>query len=445
MTLETPPGYAPLSDVTLPDFLAAVPALATRLGGSPADWRVTEVGDGNLNLVFLVEGPGHDGKPAGLCVKQSLPYLRLVGEGWPLDLNRAWFEQRAMALHAAGAAGRAPALLHYDPTLYAIVMERLSPHIILRRGLVQGVRYPRLAEHISDYLAGTLHATSDLALPASKKRPLVAAFTANDALCRLTEDVIFTQPYMTHPHNRWTSPQLDTTAKAVRADTAWKLAASRLKLKFMASPEALIHGDLHTGSIMVTETDTRVIDPEFAFFGPMGFDVGAIIGNLLLNYLSQDGHATEDHPRDAYQDWVLETVEQLWTLFRAKFLHLWRTSGEGDAYPAALFTGPEGTACLETERRAYLDRLFTDALGYAGAKITRRILGLAHNIDLEKIADPDMRALCETRCLALARSLMVETGRYPTIKSVTEAARHVRRTVTAVGPIDRRGLALDAL
>ena len=44
----------------------------------------------------------------------------------------------------------------------------------------------------------------------------------------------------------------------------------------MGSPEALIHGDLHTGSIMVTESETRVIDPEFAFYGPMGFDVGAV-------------------------------------------------------------------------------------------------------------------------------------------------------------------------
>jgi 5-methylthioribose kinase len=40
---------------------------------------------------------------------------------------------------------------------------------------------------------------------------------------------------------------------------------------------------------------------------------------------------------------------------------------------------------------------------------------------------------------------MVETGRYPTIKSVTEAARHVRRTVTVVGPVDKRGLGLDTV
>ena len=53
-------------------------------------------------------------------------------------------------------------------------------------------------------------------------------------------------------------------------------------------------------------------------------------------------------------------------------------------------------------------RLFVDALGFAGCKMTRRILGLAHVEDLEGIANPDLRAECEKRALKLARTLMVE-------------------------------------
>lgn len=37
---------------------------------------------------------------------------------------------------------------------------------------------------------------------------------------------------------------------------------------------------------MVTETETKVIDPEFAFYGPIGFDLGAVIGNYFLNFFS---------------------------------------------------------------------------------------------------------------------------------------------------------------
>lgn len=44
---------------------------------------------------------------------------------------------------------------------------------------------------------------------------------------------------------------------------------------------------------MVTPDSTHVIDPEFAFYGPMGFDVGAFLGNLFLSFFSQDGHADQ--------------------------------------------------------------------------------------------------------------------------------------------------------
>ena len=55
-----------------------------------------------------------------------------------------------------------------------------------------------------------------------------------------------------------------------------------MKKKFVTSTEALIHGDLHSGSVMVKEGSTFVIDPEFAFYGPMGFDLGALLSNFLL-------------------------------------------------------------------------------------------------------------------------------------------------------------------
>lgn len=48
---------------------------------------------------------------------------------------------------------------------------------------------------------------------------------------------------------------------------------------------------------MVTQDSTQVIDPEFSFYGPMGFDIGAYLGNLILAFFAQDGHATEGNDR----------------------------------------------------------------------------------------------------------------------------------------------------
>ena len=82
------------------------------------------------------------------------------------------------------------------------------------------------------------------------------------------------------------------------------------KYQFMTSMQALVHGDLHTGSIMLTPTDTRVIDPEFALVGPIGFDVGAVIGNLFLAYFAQEGHEAAPHARDALSPMDIAPVAQ---------------------------------------------------------------------------------------------------------------------------------------
>ena len=71
-------------------------------------------------------------------------------------------------------------------------------------------------------------------------------------------------------------------------------------------------------------------------------------------------------------------------------------------------------------------RLFADTVGFAAAKTIRRILGLAHNIDFELIADEKLRAICEARSLRLAREHAGEHGVFPDIAAVTDAARKMR-------------------
>jgi 5-methylthioribose kinase len=421
MKAERPDQYRILHEAALREYLAGLPELTAALHGEPRSWTITEVGDGNLNLVFIVKGAR-----GGVAVKQALPYVRLVGESWPLPISRAHYEYLALEKQAQLAPGLVPALLHHNDTLALTVMELLEPHIIMRKGLIAGTQYPRFVDHITTFMARTLFFSSDLAISAAAKKEGIAAFAGNHALCKITEDLIFTDPYREAEQNRWTSPYLDAMAADFREDLDLHVAISRLKLRFMASPEALIHGDLHTGSIMVTESETRVIDPEFAFYGPMGFDIGAVLANLLMAYFASSGHERALGERRAFEAWVLDIVEGVWNEFSGKFLELWRMEAAGDAYPAGLFAGEKGGARLETERRAYMARLFSDTVGFAAAKIIRRIFGLAHNIDFEWIEDPPNRAICEARSLRLARAMMVDTASFPTIGSVTKAARELR-------------------
>jgi 5-methylthioribose kinase len=413
--------YAPVDSATLAATLARLPTFRERLGGEPADWRIREVGDGNLNLVFIVEG-----EAGAVVVKQALPYVRMVGDSWPLPLTRSWFEYNALTEQGRYAGRLTPQVFHFDRAQAMIVMEYLHPHIVMRKGLIRGVEYPRFAADIAEFLAATLFNTSVLAGSAAEHKARVALFAPNTAMCKITEDLVFTDPYREEPLNRWNRPWLDAHKRAFERDAALKTAAQARKYQFLTSSQALIHGDLHTGSIMVTPSDTRVIDAEFAFIGPMGFDVGAVIGNLLLAYFSQDGHEEQAGGRDGYRAWILDQTRAVWREFAERFLVLWRAAPAGDAYSAGLFTSEEDRSAIEAERQRFMRVLFEDALAFAGAKMIRRILGLAHVEDLESIADPERRAKCEINALTLGRELLLGARGFSDIGDVTQAAEAVR-------------------
>lgn len=189
MTGDRAGDYRILHEAALRDYLAGLHDIAALLGGEPASWEITEVGDGNLNLVFIMKGAR-----GGVAVKQALPYVRLVGESWPLPLSRAHYEYLALSRQAQLAPGLVPALLHHNEVLALTVMELLEPHIIMRKGLVAGTQYPGFVGDITTFMARTLFFTSDLALSAAEKKQGIAAFAGNHALCKITEDLIFTDP-----------------------------------------------------------------------------------------------------------------------------------------------------------------------------------------------------------------------------------------------------------
>jgi 5-methylthioribose kinase len=420
---DTPSTYRILDTDTVPALIGSLPEVRALLGGRQESWRAHEVGDGNLNLVFIVQGA--DGS---VCVKQALPYVRVAGASWPMTLERAFFEASYYSAVAPCVGGLIPRIYHYDPELYCTVMECLSPHIILRQGLIAGRRYPNVARDIGEYIARAGFFTSDFARPFEQKMDGIALFARNKELVRITVDLVFCDPYRVSARNRHTSPELDELVAELRGDGQLKVAAARFGQKFLNDVQALVHGDLHSGSVMVTESDTRVIDPEFAFYGPIGFDLGAFLGNLLLSWYSQPGHTTERDNRVAYQQWILGQVVSFWESFRRSFLALWAEHAHGDALPTSMFARPEEASTVEMARRGFLDGLFADMLGFAACKMIRRILGFAHVIDFERIRDTAVRARCEASALAMARTLLTHPAQFHSIRDVVDAVpRMVQR------------------
>lgn len=397
-------AYTPFTADSLRARLADVPAVTDRLGTDTTKWQVREVGDGNLNLVFIVKSP-----QGALVVKQALPYVRLVGESWPLPLKRSFFEYNALIRQAARDPGRVPEVHHFDEGQALIVMRCLTPHVIMRKSVVAGVEHANLARDMGLYLARTLFRGSHLSLAAAGVRADTALFSDNVALCDITENLVFSDPYFAAAMNRHTAG-LDPWVARLRADRDMKVAAQAMKHAFVSKAETLVHGDLHTGSIMVTATDTQVIDPEFAVYGPFGFDVGMLLANYLLGYFAQSGHEPAPGARDGYRRFLLDATLQTWATFEAEFTRLWWTERTGILYQRSLYEDQGDVLASEQALQGVLAGIWADTMGFCGVEMHRRILGLAHVEDLESITDDARRLVAERRALAMGRHLAVNRG-----------------------------------
>jgi len=403
-------AYYALDTTTVIDYVKNRPALK---GFFPegARLKASEVGDGNLNLVFFVENA--DNPANSLVVKQALPYLRVVGESWPLTRERVRYETQALRKHNEVAPGLAPEVYDYEEEMSTLVMEHLRSHEIMRKPLVARKRFPKFADHISTFLANTLFFTSDLYLTGIEKKRLEATFV-NEHLRKLQEDFVYTNPYMDSEENNW-NPLVDDAVQEVRSNPELKMGIAEAKRAYTTHAEALIHADLHTGSIMLNEEDTRVIDPEFAFFGPMGYDVGAVIQNLLLNYLSHYGHTPDKAERERYQAYLLDMIRDIWNGFAAKFEALWVENNNGEAVPNAYWDFPGGQEAFAEYRRRYILRLLRDTALHGGTKFLRRMMGIVSVWDISSIEDPEKRAVAERAAIKIGSRWVLERDTFETI------------------------------
>lgn len=378
-------AYHPLTEAEAIRKARAVPGVFA----PDAELTSREIGDGNLNLVFHIQEPA-TGK--GLILKQALPYAKVVGESWPLTLDRARIESEALIIQGRLAPGLAPKVYAYEPELALTVMEDLSDHVIMRRGLIEGNAYPQFAAHIGEFMARTLFFTSDFGMNQQEKK-LQAGRFVNPELCKITEDLIFDDPYTDSPNNNF-DPGIRDEAEALWNDRALHAEVARLRYGFLTKGQALLHGDLHTGSIFVTPSSTKVIDPEFAYYGPMGFDVGAVLANLLLNYAAQGGRIADASRLNDFRAYLLDTLVDVWNEFETRFRALWAEH--------AVDRLLRESGYLDT----FLPELLQDTFGYAGCKMVRRIVGLSHVVDIDGIPDEALRNRARRVALAVGKALI---------------------------------------
>ena len=390
-------SYTVLDEKLIPGYLEQIPRVMEVLGTSD-ELAITEIGDGNLNFVFRVARA--DDTKRSVILKQAVPYLRVEGEGWPLSRDRILFETRALRVYNDLVPQFVPEILHDDAEMSVLVMQDLGAVKVLRYPMIEGVEFPGLGTDIGKFLGETLFKTSTLGMESIARRRLMQDFNLNDELCKLTEEFIFTFPYVDHPSNYKNPPTNAHALNVFRNDPEYLKRILRFKELFLTKSDALLHGDLHTGSLMVEQNETYVIDVEFAFFGPFGFDVGKIIANFLMAYTS---HFHRPGGPD-YQAWLLNEAVSIWKAFEAEFLRLWDETPGAALY----FEGMLEPADLADYKKRFMQTIFDDAMGFCACSVARRTVGLAGVADVRAIEDLDIRTHLECMNVDLSHWIMMQ-------------------------------------
>lgn len=349
-----------------------------------------EIGDGNLNLVFRIKDIKNN---KSVIVKQALPYVRAAGDDWPLDIERGKIETKILKIQYDLTGGLVPEVFLFDEDMYCMVMEDLVDYIIMRYGLLELNQYPNFAEQITDYMVKTLLLTSDIAMDHQDKKESVKSFI-NPELCEITEKLVYTEPFNVGERNDIESHLIEFHQQELVEDEELKLEVAKLKFDFMNNAQALLHGDLHTGSIFVNSDYTKVIDPEFAFYGPMAYDIGALIANLIMNYISTKSLSEDTSKKEEHLEYLLDTIEKTIDLFKTKSLLVW-----GDIVKDEM-------AKVNGFKEWYINDVLINTAGVAGCEMIRRTVGFAHVKDIDKTPNLQVRAKAQKNNILLAKKLI---------------------------------------
>ncbi|MDF2557634.1 MAG: putative 5-methylthioribose kinase [Bacillales bacterium] len=350
-----------------------------------------EIGDGNLNYVFRVVD---EKNKKSIIVKQAGCTARISDE-FKLSTDRNRIESEILILEDKLTDGLVPKVYKYDSIMNCCVMEDLSDYTIMRTALLKHEIFPHFSDDITTFLVNTLLMTSDLVLDHKEKKELVKNYI-NPELCEISEDLVYSEPFNNYKNrNEVFPPNAEFVAKEIYGDKSLGLEMAKLKFEFMNNAQALIHGDLHTGSIFIKQDLMKVIDPEFAFYGPMGYDIGNVIANLIFALVNGELTITDQVKKEKFTGWVIESIIEIIDLFKHKFLAAWKN---------------HVTDCLAKEEgfdQWYLSKVITDTAGVAGLELLRRIVGLAKVKDITSISDEVLRTKAERYCLLIGKHFIL--------------------------------------
>ena len=329
-----------------------------------------EIGDGNINYVYRISNGSNS-----IILKQAGVHTRSNSSGRVLDTNRNTREAEILSYYGSLLPDAAPKIFHIDNTMKLFIMEDLKGYLVLRDALMHGHIYHHLSEQISEFIVETTLSSADFFIDTFYKKDNVAKYI-NKELCKISEELVFREPFFNILNENVFSSSLSQFVKDnLYNNKILQSEAAKLKYEFMNNTQALIHGDLHTGSIFVNDDYIKVMDCEFAFYGPIGYDLGNVIANFIFAYVY---HINVTNDKN-YTSFLFRVINDIIKLFKNKFI----TKTIHDSIDVSI----KNDYFIEY----YLLEVLKTSFGICGLEILRRTTGCARVKEIESVDGEELR------------------------------------------------------
>jgi 5-methylthioribose kinase len=229
-------------------------------------------GEGNMNFTLRIKT-----EERSFIIKQSRDYVEKYPQvAAPAEraLREAEFYQLIAGVDQLKE--KMPQLLEVDQQNHVLKLEDLG----------NGVDYTFLYQK-DKYLED--HELQEIVAFAARLHQSININTTQERLTnrnmrKLNHEHIFIYPYLENNGLDLDEilPGLGKIGEAFKKDHPLKDAVEKLGDRYLKDGNTLLHGDYFPGSWLKTKYGSKIIDPEFCFFGDVEFEIGVMLAHLKM-------------------------------------------------------------------------------------------------------------------------------------------------------------------
>ncbi|MDO4553872.1 MAG: phosphotransferase [Lachnospiraceae bacterium] len=391
----------------LPNFDDTVPAQVSILGEDPTADEGER--DGHVNIVLKVKTP-----VKSYILKQGLDEPRNLRQGVKVASYRNETECNTMNILHSIVPEYVPEILFQDKENHIFIMEFIENLKAVRFQLIKENQIPDLGVIVGDFLAKSSFYTSEYYLDRSTFRKMQSKFE-NTELRQIMEDGMFLNRFGTDleedTYHDW------ERFRPISDDPACQTNRLSLRRTFMTHSDCLIHSDFHTSNVCLSDEGIKMLDFEFSFMGPFGYDMGYFAGSLIAAYCAACfKEYSSEQDKTQCKAYLLSTLKLLFETYDRTFKECWERDAKAE------YKGQEGFLKIIQKE------MLQNAAGFAAITNWCRTTDLGSLPEYHSISSEKNRKFSMAMAVLMDHEVLLQRETFETVDDYIDLIIHFEKT-----------------